>query len=704
MPWAVLALWVAVIALAVPFAAKLADVTRDDAVDYLPGSADSTRVQKLVEDLPGGDTVDIILVHHREAGLTAADRELAREQVAEIAGEYELKGDATPQVVPSEDGTALMTVMSITGESGEERRIEAATGIRDGLGDAPEGLSVEVGGAGALEADMDAVFESIDGTLMYGTAAVVAILLILTYRSPFLWLVPLVVVGAATFTSQAVTYALVQAFDLTVTGLSSGVMTILIFGAGTDYALLLVARYREELRRIERPYDAMAAALRGCGPAILASAGTVTLGLLCLLVADMNSSNGLGPVGAVGVVCALVAMMTLLPAILVLLGRGVFWPLVPRHGAEPSQRRSLFAVMGTSASRRPATVLITGMAVLGALAIGMLNLPGTPAQEDTFTNKPESISAMETVGEAYPGSNSQPITVMAKSDAADTVLAEASRTPGVADVEKGRSGDGWTEISVFAEDRPESAGEKETVRTLRADLHALEGAEALVGGDTAQRIDEADTNSDDRWKVIPLVLVVVLLVLIALLRSLTAPLVLIVAVAASWGAAMGIGGLVFEPVFGFSGVDASLPLLAFVFLVALGVDYGIFLMHRMREESLKGLEVPDAALKALRTTGGVIASAGIVLAATFSVLATMPMVLMAELGFIIAIGVLLDTFVVRTYLVTSASLLLKRWVWWPGRLFHTQGTRTGPRGGPRASEAPDGVPDERPVATRQEVG
>ncbi|AXK34567.1 MMPL family transporter [Streptomyces armeniacus] len=675
-PWAVIALWVLVLVIALPFAGKLGGVTRDEAVDYLPGSADSTRVQELVEKLPGGDTVDAILVHHRDSGLTAADRAAAREQVAEIAGKYDLTGgDAVPRTVPSEDRTTLMTPFSIAGLPDEKAQIEAVTDIREQLGEAPEGLSIEVGGSGALQADADEVFESIDGTLMMGTAAVVAVLLILTYRSPVLWLVPLVVVGVAAVSSMAVIYGLVQGFDLTVTSMSSSVMTVLIFGAGTDYALLLVARYREELRRHERPYDAMSAALRGCGPAILASSGTVALGLLCLLAADLNSSSGLGPVGAVGVVCALAAMMTLLPAILVLLGRRVFWPLVPVHGAEQQQRRSLFAMMGTSASRRPATVLVTGTLLLGALALGMFSLPGPVKQEDTFTNKPESVSALETLGAAYPGASSQPITVLAQTPQADEVARRARTTEGVANVEKGRSGGGWTEFSVFAEDAQESEGEKDAIRALRSGLHEVPGADALVGGPSAQQLDLEQTNSDDRKIVIPLVLLAVLLILIALLRSLTAPLVLVAAVIASWGAAMGLGGLVFEPLFGFSGLDPGLPLLTFVFLVALGVDYGIFLMHRMREESLKGADVPEAAVTALRTTGGVIASAGIVLAATFCVLATMPMVMMVEMGFVIAVGVLLDTFLVRTYLVTSVSLLLRRWVWWPGKLFRRDSAR-----------------------------
>jgi RND superfamily putative drug exporter len=440
-------------------------------------------------------------------------------------------------------------------------------------------------------------------------------------------------------------------------------MTILVFGAGTDYALLLVSRYREELRRHETPYDAMRAALRGCGPAVLASSGTVAAGLLCLLAADLNSSRGMGPLGTVGVLCALAAMLTLLPAVLVLLGRRVFWPLVPAHGSTPKARRSLFAAMGSSAGRRPLTVLASGAVLLGALALGTLNLPGAIKQLDTFVDRPESVTAMETVAKAYPERSAQPIEVLTPAGRADAALAAVKGTRGVADARQGRTGGGWTEITVTASAPPQSAAETATIEALR---HRLPGSH--VGGPSAQQLDLKDTNARDRLVVVPIVLLSVLLILVVLLRSLVAPLLLVAAVVAVWGAALGLGGLVFGPLFGFPGTDPGLGLLSFVFLVALGVDYGIFLMHRMREESVKGAEPAAAALTALRTTGGVIASAGLVLAATFAVLTNMGLVPLVELGFVIAVGVLLDTFLVRTYLVTSASVALGRRVWWPGRL------------------------------------
>jgi RND superfamily putative drug exporter len=660
-PWLVLGLWIAVLALASPFASKLGDVQRDRAVDYLPASADSTQVAKIQDRLPGGEATQMVVVYHRDSGLTAADKTTAAAQIERIAGTHQLAGE--PRGVPSRDGTTLMYPVASTEPGTDEKaRDELVGDVRD-IAESGEGLSVVVGGEGPLATDASEVYNALDGPLLYTTAAVVALLLILIYRSPFLWLVPLAVAGMADYLSMGVAYGLNQWFGTSVSGQSSGIMTILVFGAGTDYALLLVSRYREELRRVERPYDAMAAALRGCGPAVLASSGTVAAGLLCLLAADLNSSRGMGPLGTVGVLCALLAMLTLLPAILVLLGRRVFWPLVPRYGSTPKARRSLFAAMGSSAGRRPLTVLAGGAVLLGALALGALNMPGNLKQEDSFTTKPDAVAAMETLAAAYPERGTQPITVITPTDRADSTLAAVRDTGGVDSAERGRSGEGWTEISVLAASAPQSAGETATIEALR---DGLDGS--YVGGPSAEQIDLEDTNARDRLIVVPLVLVSVLLILVALLRSLVAPLILVGAVVAVWGAALGIGGLVFGPLFGFEGIDPGLGLLSFVFLVALGVDYGIFLMHRMREESLNGTEPVAAALTALRTTGGVIASAGLVLAATFAVLTSMPLVPLVELGFVIAVGVLLDTFLVRTYLVTSASVALRRKLWWPGPL------------------------------------
>ncbi|NGO75134.1 MMPL family transporter [Streptomyces sp. YC504] len=660
-PWVMLGLWVAILALAMPFAGKTGDVQQDRAVDYLPASADSTRVAKIQEQLPGGESTELVLVYHRDGGLTAQDKATAQGQIDEIAGQHKLVG--TPEAVPAKGGDTLFYPVASNEPGSDEKLRDAFVNEVREVAEGSGGLSVDVGGPGALATDASEVYNALDGPLLYTTVAVVAILLIIIYRSPLLWLVPLIVAGIADMLSLAVTYGLHQTFDITVSGQSTGIMTVLVFGAGTDYALLLIARYREELRRQERPLDAMATALRGCGPAILASSGTVAAGMLCLLAADLNSSSGMGPTAAVGVLCALVTMTTLLPALLVLLGRRVFWPLIPAFGSAPKQRRSVFGAMGASVQRRPLAVLVSSAVVLGALALGAFNLSGNVKQEDSFTKTPEAVRAMTTLSDAYPERSSQPITILAPNGEADRVLGAARDTKGVSAAEQGRSGDTWTEISVIAEAPPQSAAETATIEKLRDKLDT-----SLVGGPSAQQLDLQDTSSRDTMVVVPIVLLSVLLILIVLLRSLVAPLLLTAAVVAVWGASLGIGGLVFDSVFGFEGSDSGLPLISFVFLVALGVDYGIFLMHRMREEVLGGQDTPTAALTALRTTGGVIASAGLVLAATFGVLMNMPLVQLVEMGFVVSVGVLLDTFLVRTYLVTSASMVLGSKVWWPGPL------------------------------------
>lgn len=686
-PWLLLALWVGVLAVAVPLSGRLGDVQRDSVVDYLPNNADSTQAAKIQARLPGGESTDLVLVYHRDSGLTPADRATAARQTADIARTHRLTGDEAPRPVPSKDGTTVMYPVSST-EPGQDAKAKSAyvDGIRD-VARSGGGLTVEVGGPGALDTDASEVYDALGGPLLYTTVLVVAVLLILIYRSPVLWLLPLLSAGAADVLSMAVTYGLNRAFGVTVSGQSSGVMTILVFGVGTDYALLLVARYREELRRRERPYDAMRSALRKAAPAILASAGTVAAGMLCLLAADLNSSRGMGPTAAVGVICALLAMVTLLPALLVLLGRRVFWPLIPAYGSEPKKRRGGFAAIGGGVRRRPVAVLAGGLVLLGALALGVLHLPGSLKQEDGFTSTPDSIAAGQILADAYPDQGSQPITVLAPAADARAARDAARGTHGVTEVTAGRTADGWSELFVATGSPPQTAAETATIKALRAELPG-----AYVGGPSAQQIDLQKTNQRDRGIVIPLTLAAVLLILILLLRALVAPLLLVAAVVAVWGAALGIGGLVFGPLFGFDGTDPGLPLLSFVFLVALGVDYGIFLMHRMREEALGGAAPEAATLGALRSTGGVITSAGIVLAATFSVLINMPLVQLAELGFVIAVGVLLDTFVVRTFLVTSAALLLRRKVWWPGALSR-----------PPSAPEPPAAPDPEPL-TAEPVG
>ncbi|MCZ4126131.1 MMPL family transporter, partial [Streptomyces sp. H39-S7] len=466
LPWAVIGFWIVILAVTGVFAGKLDGVKHDDAVDYLPASAQSTQVAKIQQTMPGGGATDLVLVYDRASGITGSDRAAVQRQTASVDAAYELVGGA-PRVVAAKDGRTLMVPVSIAEKAGKPEDVVADVRVLIAK-DLPDGLTVRVGGPGGMLADAKTVFQSIDGTLLIGTVAVVALLLIVTYRSPFLWLVPLVAVGVAAGTAMALVYAMVQAFGLTVSSMSSSVMTVLIFGAGTDYALLLIARYRDELRRRPEPYEAMRAALRGVGPAVLTSAATVVAGLLCLLAADLNSSRGLGPTGAIGIVCALAAMTTLLPAVLVLLGRRVFWPLIPAHGSEPRKAGGgFYGRIGALVLRRPVAVLTASVIAVGALALGMGNLPGDLRQDDTFTVTSESATAAHTLQRAFPERSAQAVIVLAPSARADAVLAGVRATGGVAGAAKGRTANGWTEIEAFPSAAPDSAGEHGTIERLR---------------------------------------------------------------------------------------------------------------------------------------------------------------------------------------------------------------------------------------------
>ena len=393
----------------------------------------------------------------------------------------------------------------------DEAEAISVADARDLLADRPDGLNAYVTGPSAIGADMDEVFDTVDAKLMLATAIVVAILLILTYRSPLLWLVPLTAVGVAAVTSMGAVYALTQIFDFTITSMSSALLIVLVFGAGTDYALLLVSRYREELHHHERPIDAMLAALRGAAPAILASAGTVVAGLLCLLAADLNSTSGLGPVGAAGIVSALLVMLTLLPAMLVVLGRGVFWPFVPRLGVEADTSRSGWARLGELVDRRRVVSWAAPLLVLGALALGLVGASGSLPQLDQFARStPDSVTGAKLIDQRFPGQGGQPVRVMSRPDQSSDVLAAVEGTPGVATAELGRASDDWVEIIAIPVDSPESAGETATIKRLRDNLHEVAGEDALVGGPSAELLDTDETNKSDRNLVMPLILLVVL--------------------------------------------------------------------------------------------------------------------------------------------------------------------------------------------------
>jgi RND superfamily putative drug exporter len=668
LPWLMLAVWIGLVVGGYSLAGKLDSVTRDGQADYLPASAQSTKVLQAETELPGGENGLLVVVSERSDGLRPGDREAVVRGHAELAQRFGTDADAPPQIVESDDGTALMYTLSLEGDAVAEDAGSTAD-ARQLLTGQPDGLDVYVTGPTPLGADMDEVFDAVDSRLLLATAVVVALLLILTYRSPLLWLVPLASVGVAAITSMGVVYALTQVFDFTITSMSSALLIVLVFGAGTDYALLLVSRYREELHRHARPIDAMLAALRGAGPAILASAATVVAGLLCLLAADLNSISSLGPVGAAGIGAALLVMLTLFPALLVLLGRRVFWPFVPRLGAEVRASGSRWARLGELVARRRVVGWVAPLMILGGLALGTIGVNSALPQLDQFARStPESVTGAKLIEERYPDQGGQPLTVMSRPDHSREVLAAVGSTSGVVSAEIGRTSDDWVEISVIPADSPESAGETATIKQLRENVREVAGEAALVGGPSAEKLDEAETNKSDRNLVMPLILLAVLVILGLLLRAIVAPLVLVATVVVSYFGALGLCNLLFDHVLGFAGMESSVPLIGFLFLVALGVDYNIFLMTRVREEANRHGTV-EGTKRGLATTGGVITSAGVVLAATFAVLASLPLVMLVEIGILVAVGVLIDTLVVRSIVVPALTMSLGSRIWWPSKLW-----------------------------------
>ncbi|MEU3643272.1 MMPL family transporter [Lentzea sp. NPDC034063] len=690
-PWLVIGLWLVLTVVMGPLSGKLSSVTTDKAVDTLPANAESTKVAALEDGLPGGNDNTFVFVYHRDSGMTDADRATVERHYDTLAKRYPPKVAAPPgedeegpRTRPSNDGKAMMFTLDVSTTYGAPEAIVGP--LRDAAKDRPGGLQLEVTGPAAVEGDMDAVFDGIDLQVLLTTIVVVTLLLIITYRSPVLWLIPLVAVGAAALTSMATVYLLVKGFGIVVNDQNSALLTILVFGVGTDYALLLIARYREALHHHENVRVAMVHALRGAAPAIVASAATVVAGLLCLLVADLNSTSGLGPIGAAGILCALVAMLTLFPALLVVLGRRIFWPAIPRFGAAVGEKPGLWVRLGATISRRRWVATLGSLGVLGVLTIGLTGNTGALREQDQFVSAPESVTGFTVLRQHFPELGGQPMTIFTRPAHQERVLDVVKGTPGVAVAIPGQTSGGWADISVFPTDAPDTAAEYDTIKRVRTAVHAVSGAEAMVGGPSAEHLDTEVTTSRDEKLVIPLVLVVVLLVLGLLLRAIVAPLVLMATVVVSFAAAFGGSVFVFDTILGFKGVDYSVPLLAFLFLVALGVDYNIFLASRAREETAR-LGTRAGMLKALSATGGVITSAGLVLAATFAVLTTLPLVMLIEVGFLVAFGVLLDALLVRSVLVPALTLLIGRRMWWPSRLS-------------RPVVSPDG---QRPLADDEEL-
>ncbi len=667
--FAVLALWLVLAAAAGPLALKLTEVLDNDQLGALPATAEAqVAADRAAQAFPERDALVAVAVYVRETGLTAADQAKVDADRAAFAG-YAHGGTVDP-AIPSADGTALLLSFLVAGDSAAQA--DAVAPIKDRLTTGvPDGLRTALTGSAGAEDDLFDAFGGMDVMLLLVTGATVALLLILTYRSPILWLLPLIVVGLASQVATAVVYLLAKHAGLTVDFQSQNILTILVFGVGIDYALLLLARYREALRQYPDRHKAMAQALRLSFPAIAASAATVAIALLCLLAAGLPSTQGLGPVGAVGVLTALVAMTTLLPAVIVLFGRWVFWPVVPRAGQVPKSR-GFWGVVAAGTGRRPRLAWIGSVVVLGALTVGMGNLSvGLPGDE-SFTEEVGSVTGLHLVEAHYPGGTVSPAEILATAAGSEAVVAAAGTVAGVAEVAPAQpSADGrWVLIRATLTGQPESAEAMSAVERLRAAVHGVPGAEAVVGGATAFALDTERLSERDNWLIMPLILLVVFAVLVLLLRAVVAPLMILASVVLSYFAALGVAGIVLDAM-GFARLWSAVPLQSFLFLVALGVDYSIFLMTRAREEvSRQGHR--RGVLHAMSVTGGVITGAGIVLAATFAALNVLPLVPSVQIGVIVCVGILIDTFLVRTVLVPALALDVGPRTWWPGRLSRAQ--------------------------------
>jgi RND superfamily putative drug exporter len=633
------------------------------ATDALPAGLDSTEGTELREQLPEEQGTSAVLLWTVDSGTFAdADVEELGRAAADL-GAVE-RGDAGAVTV-SEDGTAAIAVVTVPTTDTDEVA-DAVADLRAELAaGAPDGVRTQVTGPAAVTADLSAVFDGANTRLLAITASVVALLLILTYRSPVLWLVPLTVVGVADrLAAVAATWSM-AAVDVAWDASTVGILSVLVFGAGTDYALLLISRYRDELRSHESRYDAMAVALRRTAEAILASATPVVVGLLTLLLSLVPTTRGLGLACAIGIVVAAAFSLVVLPAFLILFGRWVFWPRVP-HDGEPelAESGSFWGRVGARVAGHPTRFILGSVAVLALMSIGVFRLDLGLDQSDQFIDKPEAIAAAERLGESFPAGVTDPTQVVTRADP-DEVLASVQGTEGVQLASVTDQAAGITEIEAVLAADPGSPQARATVEALREALASYD--DTHVTGTEAGAVDEAAGASRDRKLIVPLILVLVLGALLLLLRAVVAPVLLVATVVATYAASLGVSWWLFTGPLGFDSLDSSVPLLAFLFLVALGVDYNIFLVTRAGQEarehgSRRGM------LRALTATGGVITSAGILLAAVFLVLGVLPLVVLAQLGTVICIGVLLDTLLVRTVLVPALALRLGDRFWWPRRV------------------------------------
>ena len=578
--------------------------------------------------------------------------------------------DGDFMVIPAEDGTAAFSVLNIDAPTSVDAR-DIVVELREVLVEgAPEGVTAEVTGPAAIDADLASVFDGANFTLLAVTASVVAVLLIVTYRSPLLWIVPLSVVGIADRVATTSATHVLKAVGVPWDDSTIGILSVLVFGAGTNYALLLISRYRDELRTHEDRFAAMRIALKRAAEAIIASAATVVAGVLSLLLSVFPSTRGLGLACAVGIIIAALGVLIVLPAALVLFPRWIFWPQVPKEGQEKlADSTSIWRKIGNAVARRPVAFAGGSLALLLLMASGITQIKSGLDIEEQFLETPQAITAAQRLGESFPAGASDPLVVVTRTD--DTAVLEelgesVAEVDGVDQTTVVEPENGIGQVQVVLDVEPgsdESEAAVEEIRTLLADA---DEATHLTGGDAAL-MDADDGAVRDRLVVMPIILATVLAALMLLLRSVLAPIILLSTVVVTYTAALGISWFLFTGIFGFSAIDATMPLLAFVFLVALGIDYNIFLITRTLEEA-RDHGTRDGVLRALGATGGVITSAGILLAAVFAVLGVLPLVVLAQIGVVICIGVLFDTLIVRTVVVPAIVRIIGEPFWWPRKV------------------------------------
>ncbi len=660
------------------------EATETTPTNGLPDSAESVQVAKIQENFDVVEGSAAFIVYFSDTEFTQTQLEWiqgafdpqkmmpsggANEKFLEFSNAEVMGEKFVPPAAISEDGTTALITVPLDATDDFELTTERVETMRELAPEAmPAGIDVYVTGPEAFIKDVGSICEGADFLLLAFTAGVVAVLLLVTYRSPVLWLIPLAVVGTADGMAGILARRVADFLGFVPDGSVTGILSVLVFGAATNYALLLIARYREELLNFEDRREAMRVAIRGAGPAILASGSTVAVALALLLLAEIEGRQVLGLVSAVGIVVAMVAGLLVLPSALVVFGRWIFWPFVPRVGGKNPYEKSIWSKLGNAVSKKPLAVAAIGVAILGGLASGGLGIKNGLSATEIFIEKPEAVLGQEVLADAFPAGSATPTFVVVETEYVDEAR-ELVDIPGVAEISDGQSDANYSELRLVLDADPESNEALEVIRDLRVILDELpDGAIALVGGQDASTLDVTDATARDQALLVPLILVSVFLILILLLRSLAAPIFLMIAVVGSFFSALGASWLIFQYVYGFPALDLTVLILAFLFLVALGVDYSIFLVTRAQEEA-RLLGTRAGMRKALGATGGVITSAGVLLAAVFTVLGVLPLIALAQVGTIVGIGVLLDTLLVRTIIVPAIAFVTGKKFWWPRKEF-----------------------------------